>query len=488
MPFEFKPATHADMRAVPRIDTHTLGLDNFLNPDAQLNGYALTREDLDGVMGQQFDYKTFMDFAELTGRVESINTLEFWNYEAGLMERSVKVASIVAGSTAGVVTFTLDPDSYSSTGSINGPIDRSPLKVNDLILTTKNQITGLVISKSGSGTSTQYTAIRRNAVSEDLLDALTNHQTSGQRLITYSDAFSEGSKSPTEGSFMSTIRLYGQMQTFRSYDAITGDVDALKMSIPWNGKTLQLDKSKLIQEWSHRMAVNRAMFLSPGGDFTIPGSGPGTGRVRLTTGLYPGVKQLGATFGYDPVAGYSAADIDALDAQAKANHSGSSFTVFEGYQHGSAFYKGIKEQLGGGIAAIDFSAFGTKGDPKQKALDLGFNSVRTPGGISYHRQESSFFNEPEVTGTAGYIYPKVAIFVPGGSQAISVEENGAKTTLQVPSLRLLHTTASNGDKRRFHTWVRGKEQDGEDALKMETLTQQGIQVVNLRNFIAAEPQ
>jgi len=470
--------------SLPRVDTKFAQLDDFLNPNAQLFGFTGGRGDLGMVMGMQLDYRSFADYTELTGRVESIGQLVYYNYETGLLERSVKLATIVAGSTEALVTATLDADSYTNVGSINGSIDRSPLKVGDMVM-TKDEISGYVVGKNGSGLGTQYVIQRRDGVADTLLTSLSAHLSGSVRLITYTMASPEGSRSPDEGVDMPTFRLKNQMQTFRSRDSITGDLDAVG-PFEWMGQKKYIDKTRLIQEWRHRMAVNRAMILSPGGTLTIPGSGPGTGLTRLTTGLLPGVRQLGGTFEYDPATGYTGADLDALDAQAKANYSGSSFTLFEGFRHGSAFQKGVTVALGGGIAAIDFSAFGS-GDAQKKAIDLGFRSITTPGGITYHRQEADVFNEPEVTGTAGYRYPSLAIFVPGGQQNISVEENGRKVKMQVPSMRIVHTTSSNGDKRRYHTFERGIEQDGVDQRTLETLTQQGIQVVNLRNFSVAQP-
>lgn len=472
--------------SLPRVDTKYVQLDDFLNPNAQLYGFLGGRGGLETALNMQFDYRDFADYTELTGKVSSTGALVYYDYETGLMKRSVKIATIVAGSTEAIVTFTLDADSYTNVGSINGAVDRSPLKKGDTIM-TRGEISGLIVDKSGSGQATQYVAIRRDNVSDTLLTELQYHLSNSIRLISYSVASSEGSKSPEEGSNTPMFRLRNQVQTFRSKDTITGDLDTVTFKGP-QGETKLIDRTRLLQEWMHRLDVNRAMILSPGGQFTIPGTGPGTGLTRLTTGLLPGVRAYGATFEYDAVGGYTAADIDALDAQAKANYAGSSFTVFEGYKHGSAFQKGILAEIGGGIAAIDYTALGT-GDAKQKAIDLGFRSVATANGITYHRQEASFFNEPEVTAVAGYRYNSLALFVPGMNQQVMADdENGRRRKLIVPSMRILHTTTSDGQDRRYYTFTPGGlEVNGVDERNLETFTQQGIQVVNLRNFMVSQP-
>ena len=484
MPFTSAPARANDLYAIPRVDTHSLQLDDFLNPAADLYGFG--RADLDMVMGMELNYQTFADYTELTGKVQSIKSLEYFDFETGLLFRSVKIASIVASSTPASVTFTLAADSYSEVGSIYGAdVNRSPLMENSVLLCS-NEINGLVISKNTteSGLTTQYTAIRREGTSDDLLAALTFHLNNNVRLASYTNAFAEGSKSPLEGRDMPTTRLVNQMQTFRDKDEITGDVDSLGMSIPWQGKTLYFDKVKLLQQWAHRIQVNRAMFLSPGGNFRIPGNTPGKGRVRLTTGLLPGVQQVGSTYEFDDEIGFMGGDIDAIVARGKANHSGSSYIIPSGYKFHAGFQKGIKELIGGGIAAIDYSNFGGA-NAKEKAVQLGFNSLGY-GGMSFHLQESEIFNEPEVTALDGYKYSSMGLFIPGGMQKVTENDNGITQQLMVPTLRLLHTTGSDGEARRYFTFKRGIQQDGIDQKVCETLTQQGLSVVNLRNFMLAK--
>jgi len=484
--FTVQPAYGNGTVALPRIDTRYLQLNDFLDPNANLYGFLGGRTGLNESMGMQFDYKSFSDYTELSGRVEATDNLVYYNWETGLLKRPVKIATIVAGSTQGLVTITLDAaDAYTNVSSINGNFDRSPLKTGDVIM-TRDEISGYVVSKTGSGAATQYVIQRRDGVSDTLLDSLTSQMNANVRLITYTIFSPEGSRSPEEGIDAPMFRLKNQVQTFRSVDRITGDVDTVK-SFNIKGQTKFLSHKRIMQEWEHRLDVNRAMMLGAGGQVTLPGTGPGTGLARLTTGLLPGVRQQGATFEYDFNGGYTAADIDALDAQNIANYAGNSFTLFEGFQHGSAFQKGIVAQVGAGAAAIDYTAFG-KGDGKQKAIDMGFRSVTTANGITYHRQTAGIFNEPGVTAEPGYRFPKLAIFVPGAEQKITTERNGEREQLMVPSLRLLHTVSSDGIARRFYSFTPGGlEVDGIDNKNLETFTQQGIQVVNLRNFTVSQP-
>ena len=475
------PQAKSQAIALPQVDTAYLDFDSFSK-----------RPELLKYVSETWDNKGFIDMLTLTGREEVVFSETFSNYESGLMPRSVAFQTVAAGATAGSAVVTLTNDSMTTVNSLNGPIARSPLMENSIIK-LPNRVEIFVKSKSSlnggaTGAATTYTLVKATDtdVAFDLGAYLTSVAGTAQRFSITSNGFSEGSFEALEGVDTPMVRYAGTMQIFKTHSEITGSAAGDKFEIPLangNGSYFYTSKQRVEQGLNHRLGEGMQMLIGRGGRFLDKNNKP----VQTSKGLEGYVRDFGNVYDYAGT-GFVAADLDALTSRMKSIMGGTEYQWIMGsdlYRQVSNVIRNLPGLTNGGIV---YNSFG-KGDASAKAIDLGFNSI-VWNGITFHLQESSVFNHPELLGLAGYNYTGMGFLIPGAKQRITASDNGVSLSLgksvDADTLRIRYKQDVNGVSRRYRSYDRGIENHGYDVTKHEIISHIGLQMVGLRKFILVQ--
>lgn len=469
--------------AMPRVDSEYLRADDFL-----------AQRDILAAVVENWDEKNLISMLELTDRAVAATDVYFWHYEDGQLYRTVGIATITSP-TAASATITLTADSYTTVGSLSGNIARSPLKGGDVVMlapgiharvnrkSSPSPVTGQAFTgmftdpDTPSGAATTYTLVRRNGDTTDLGALLETMRAGGLRMSIPYNAFAEGTYQPIENLKKTNTKYRGQMQIFKQHDAITRTADGIDMEIQYNGSRKVWNKMVPDMVWKHRADMNFAFAFSPGGTFTDDNQKT----VRLTDSLESKTKQLGNIYNYTKASGFGLADLDAVVAKIKATGEDDEFWLEAGSTLANDFRKIIMTAVGGN-GAIVYNNWGA-GDPRQKAIDLGVNSV-VYQGITFHIQEMKYFSFPNVTDLANFDYATKGFLIPFNRQKITFSDNGRQTqTRYISAATLRYLLQSDGTNSRVKQWDNRHENNGgKDEYSADILSEEGLQLTGLRKF------
>jgi hypothetical protein len=116
-----------------------------------------------------------------------------------------------------------------------------------------------------------------------------------------------------------------------------------------------------------------------------------------------------------------------------------------------------------------------EGDPKQKAIDLGFDSIKR-GIRSYHVKQEPTLYYKNVTGATGQPYPNMGIFLP-------VEMVRDPSSGEYYNSIAIRYKASDREDRMIQEWVRDKTTDDYDKFRFNHLSEIGWQQARLRQSV-----
>lgn len=115
------------------------------------------------------------------------------------------------------------------------------------------------------------------------------------------------------------------------------------------------------------------------------------------------------------------------------------------------------------------------GDPKQRALDLGFSSI-VKSNRTYHVKKEKTLYYPNVTGATGQPYPNMALFLP-------MEQVKDSQTGDYYNSFALRYKASDMENRFMQEWVRDKKSDDYDKFRFNHLSEVGLQLAMMRKSV-----
>ena len=116
-----------------------------------------------------------------------------------------------------------------------------------------------------------------------------------------------------------------------------------------------------------------------------------------------------------------------------------------------------------------------EGDPKQKAIDMGFDSIKR-GIRSYHIKQEPTLYYRNVTGAPGQPYPDMGLFLP----VDQVRDPQSGEYYNSISLRY---KASDRENRMIQEWVRDKKSDDYDKFRFNHLSEIGWQQARMRQSV-----
>lgn len=465
--------------ALPQVDTDYLAFDFFIR-----------QPDLMNTILETWDNKGFIDLMTLTGREEVIYSETFSNYESGLLPRSVAIATATSA-TAGSVVVTLTTDSMTTVNSTTGPIARSPLKEADIIKLPNRREVQVQFKSSvnggATGAATTYTLVKSNLASDSTFDVgayFAAAAGSGQRFAITSNAFGEGTFEALEGVDNPMVRYTGQLQITKTHSEITGSAAGDKMTIPLasaNGSKFWYSKQRIEQGLNHRLMEGMQGLTGYGGDFVDKGNK----KVKTSRGLEGFVRAYGNVYDYAST-GFTAGDFDVLTSYIKRIMGGTEYQWIMGSELYRQVGNVVRTLPGLTNGGIQYNSFG-KGNSQTKAIDLGFNSIIW-NGITFHFQESSVFNHPELLGLPGYDYTSMGFLIPGARTRVTGSDNGvsAPLTMEADSIRIRYKVDVDNESRRYKEYKRGVEVHGYDVTKNEIRSHWGTQMVGLRRFILTQ--
>ena len=116
--------------------------------------------------------------------------------------------------------------------------------------------------------------------------------------------------------------------------------------------------------------------------------------------------------------------------------------------------------------------YGTFGNSKDMALNLGFNSF-TRGGYTFHKKTYDLFNHPHLLGATDFKFNGYGLVIPKDTR------RDAKTGESIPSLRMRYK-AVPGYSREMEHWLTGSavlknKTNDTDSLKSHYRTERGFE-------------
>lgn len=471
---------------MPRQNAAALFLDD-------LSGYnpLVRREDNPELEPYYKDFNIIqaLDYA---GAERRIKQLVYRNYEQGQWFNPPTPATVSGttptGSTGGTFTMTLTDGSYSprrvntSTGST---ALYSSIQKNDYIY-TYNNLAGLIVGETGTqGTrGITLTVARADGNNADLVAAIQYHIDNLIPLITMSNAYAEGSLQPLKGLEKENVFYQNQVQTVKTHRASTGDVDAVEV-IDINGVTRVGAKQMLEMADEHKIKVMLALWYGKGETYQDPSEN--LPLVRVTKGVDQSIRDRGTTYRFSLAAGFTTADGDAVLAQLEAVRGGNEYQIWAGSDAYAYWQEYFRVKVAGMPAAsYTFSSFG-ESNGKEKAADIGFNSV-VIRGITLHLVRGDMFNIQGITDVKGYNFSYISYFIPGEPQTVNgdfknVTNGKTATSVKIPALMAMYTTDEENNMRKWKGWKRGVEITNRDQTDRELLTQVGARLTYGRKFL-----
>lgn len=412
----------------------------------------------------------------LAGRSAPSVSDKFYHYEQGYIYRSVKVGAVVTTGAA-QATITLADSSYSSVGSMKGTINRSPLKVTDVVMFA-GRLWGYVVAKTGSGLSTQYTIKRRDGSTEDIGAAIAGHLAADQAFAVPTNAQQQASGPPDEGMDTLATRFEGTMQQIRNVARITGDADAAVMHVMLRGQKRYYNKMAIECAKKQRMDVAFANMFSPGGTFTNASGN----LVQLNTGLEGYIMNLGQNYYYQRSSGFTILQMREVADKAKALSGCREFIWECGPSQSADIDNFLATRVSAVAGGLTYNTFGI-GDNKQRAIDLGFTTFKI-FDLVFHKHETRAFQHPEVTGLPGMNYDACGFLIPGDKVSINRMADGEFKRGPIQSLTARYKVSSKGQSRRWIEWENDRTTNGGfDIFTWNVQSQEGFQMAGARRFM-----
>lgn len=410
----------------------------------------------------RYHEETVIDFFEQTGRTKEATQTEFHHFEKDYIYQNVLIDS-VAG-TPGVgndVQITLDAANHD-----NGA---STPKETDLVL-FNNDMTGYVIAKDTSSPTAHTITVRPvDTVNDDIVTA----SAAGDFLAFYSNAHAEGSAQP-QGLIQKPLRFSGIHQIFKGHYGVTGTEATNKIEF-----TTSNGKYYWMYEGEHDAFVKFRMDCAFGLLFNQQSNGltDALGReIRVTKGLAQWIREEGNIF---PGGIGALTDIDTIIKVLDKQRGSKENLMLLGINLDIDVDNVLIDKLLNG--AIQYNTFG-KGNAKQRAVDLGFNSFRK-GSYTFHKKQLDAFNHANVTGSTGFTYPDKGFIIP------TDKGRDVKTGAQLDSICLRYKNAPHMNRMYIHKLtglLAPNPTNNIDELGFEYICEKGLQCFGLNRFVILE--
>jgi hypothetical protein len=396
--------------------------------------------------------KTIINWLEETKREAVTDATVYYHYEKNWINPKVLI-SAKANGTGSSVILTVPSD--------------SAVRVTNLVFFGRGELFGYITAISaptGSPATVDLTVIpagssnlQAGVIATDYLNA-------------YSNAQEEGSSSMT-GLKSLPIMFSGKTQIIRSYFDVTGTEATNKVTIKMpNGEEYYMYDQRMNEHIRFKQNIALSFLINPAVS-TLTNAGGND--VRVTKGLIQTIRENGIAYANPNT--WSVTDFYNLNLALDAERGAKENMFYYGNQLGYGIAQSLTNVMKNG--AIQYNAFGN-GKDKQRAIDLGFESVRV-GDYTYHLAEDSTFKNPQVLAMPGSTYPNKGYIVPADSQ------NDAVSGAKIPSVQLRYKAAPS-ENRKYKTWTRDITIDGVDKIRTEELFEGGLEVFGANRMIIVE--
>jgi hypothetical protein len=394
--------------------------------------------------------KTIINWLESTKRELVSDETNYFHFEKDWINPAIVIVAKDDGSGSSVV-LTVDED--------------SAVRLTNLVFFGKGELYGYVTAISApSGGTIDVTVVPAGSYN------LQTGVSDGDYFNAYSNAQKEASSSMT--SLNSRPLMYsGKVQIIRSGYIVTGSEATNKVTIKLqNGSEFYTTDQELNEHIRFKQAIANALLINPNVSSL---SDAGGNNIRVTKGLIQTIRDRGVNYATPTT--WSVNDFYNLTIALDKVRGAKENLFYYGNQLGISIDQAITNTMQNG--GIQYNAFGA-GNDKQKAIDLGFNSIKV-GNYTFHLSGDASFNDPQLLAMAGSTYPNKGYIVPADSQ------NDAVSGAKVPSL-MLRYKASPSENRKYKKYELTINDNGVDQIEKGELTECGLQVMGAKRMVIIE--
>lgn len=405
---------------------------------------------------------TIIDFFEQTGRKQAAEQTAFQHHEKDYIYQNILIDAVSGTPGAGNdVVITLDITNHDNGDSIP--------RLNDLVI-FKDKLTGFIFAKNTTVPTAHTISIRP----VDQTDDIVTSAVASEIVAIYSNAHPEGSGQP-EGLVTKPLLFEGIHQIFKHHYAATGSEATNK--IEWvneeTGQPYYMFEAENDAYIKHKMDCAFALLFNKESDGLIDANGK---VIRVTKGLAQHIREEGNLF---PGGITSLSDIDDIIKILDKQRGSEENLMLNGINLNINVDNVLIDKLLNG--GISYNTFG-KGDEKQKAIDLGFDSF-IKANYSFHKKKLSEFNHAKVTGSVGHTWPDTGMIIPTdtGRDVVTGET--------IESIQMRYKKAPHLDREYIHTLsgILAPHPVGDiDELGFDYISEKGLQVFGLNRFILIE--
>lgn len=408
-----------------------------------------------------FGGPNFLTFFEDMGLAKVTAASTFYNYEKNWLQLGQQIASSSVG-TAGT----------GIAGSVNvvlaaASVDGTPtVRPNDSIL-FKNNIYGFVTAvTNSSGTWTVAVQPQAGVTATTLNSSIS----SGDFFGIYSNAQPDGS-TPRSSVISKPLMFSNMTQQFRDEFAISGTEMGNKVTVDGpDGKPYWFSVGEMEALLRFRQAVMFGLLLNPASAQQDANGNP----IQMTQGLLSLIEQDGINYSLTQGGQFGITDFEniglALDAEAVRNE----INFYVGNELSMQINNSLANSMRNG--AIQYNSFG-QGDGKQRAIDLGFDSVRL-GKRSYHIQTLAAMYHPQITALPGF-----TSFTSGGFMCPVDKQTDAVSGASINSMELRYKVGADGVDRRYRSTKIDFNITAVDKTTVTHIGELGLGVVGRNRFV-----
>lgn len=290
--------------------------------------------------------------------------------------------------------------------------------------------------------------------------ALALEATVGTYFALLSNAQTEGSSHMA--SYVSKPLIFqGNTQIFREAFDMTGTAASNKSYFTSRGgKPYYYIQQEMDAVMRLRHKINFGMMFQPGSSFTDAG---GTNPVATSIGLIPIAKQDGINYNTAVGGSFTLEDIEAINLGLDAENAGNSVQFWIGNQLNQELQRSVTNTM---QAAVSYGTF--KGG-KDRALELGFNSIKI-GQRQWDVNVSGIFSHPQITGLAGMNHAMSGILLPTDSMVDTV--SGKKES----SISMCYKKQGDGQDRRYRSGKIDFDTNLQDKISTGYMAEMGLKV------------
>ena len=447
--------------------------DNYVDSITATSG-DLHKRDVDEKFIKRYGNQGITGLLELLGSKKETNQTNFEHYEEAFLHNSFRITdydesgTIAVAGDATVITVNVKDGDCDSSG-------RHFVRKNDVVMLSTGDIALVSATYNEDGTD----GANMDEAGDFKLVPYQAWSVSGSTFPadTYATVigtdFKEGTAQPASRS--PEIHEYkNNVMIIKDSFEVTGteatnvvyfkvENEKLGSGYLWYLKG-EADTYRRFQDYAELMMVVGKKALT-----TSTYAGLSTGQaVRGTEGLLPFIENNGQSMDLG-ASSITMADFDAIVK---------SLDKYRGAKE-NALYAGINlsldiDDLLAAQSTVSAGAanYGTFGNSKDMALNLGFNSF-TRGGYTFHKKTYDLFNHPHLLGATDFKFNGYGMVIPMDTR------RDAKTGESIPSLRIRYK-AVPGYSREMEHWLTGSavlknKTNDTDSLKSHYRTERGFE-------------